>query len=51
MNQGYSTVSPISGGFILQFTDWSTLFIVLAGTGCLIFVTVLTALPESLPES
>ncbi|MCC2930112.1 MFS transporter [Bacillus sp. LBG-1-113] len=42
-------LAPITGGFILQFTDWSTVFIVLAGIGCLIFVAVLTALPESLP--
>nr|WP_273543584.1 hypothetical protein [Bacillus halotolerans] len=36
MSQGYSTVSPISGGFILQFADWSTVFIVLAGSGVFI---------------
>ncbi|MDL5610259.1 MFS transporter [Bacillus halotolerans] len=49
MNQGYSTVTPISEGFILQLPDWSTVFIVLAGVGCFYFVTVLTALPESPP--
>ncbi|MCK8099864.1 hypothetical protein MTN95_10835 [Bacillus sp. 2CMS4F] len=37
MNQGYSTVSPITGGFILPFSDWSTVFIVLAGIGCFYF--------------
>ncbi|MGG1230254.1 hypothetical protein [Bacillus halotolerans] len=37
MNQGYSTVTPISEGFILQFADWSTVFIVLPGIGCFYF--------------
>ncbi|MCR6595654.1 hypothetical protein NFC80_03295 [Bacillus halotolerans] len=37
MNQGYSTVTPISEGFILQFTDCSTVFIMLPGIGCFYF--------------
>lgn len=49
VNGAAPILAPITGGFILQFTDWSTVFIVLAGIGCLIFVAVLTALPESLP--
>jgi DHA1 family bicyclomycin/chloramphenicol resistance-like MFS transporter len=49
VNGAAPILAPITGGFILQFTDWSTVFIVLAGIGCLIFIAVLTALPESLP--
>jgi MFS transporter, DHA1 family, multidrug resistance protein len=43
-------VAPILGGQILRFTSWHGVFLVLTLLGCLMFVSVLFGLPESLPE-
>ncbi|MBT2634017.1 multidrug effflux MFS transporter [Pseudomonas sp. ISL-88] len=49
VNGAAPILAPITGGFVLQFASWKTVFIVLAVIGCLIFMSVLAALPESLP--
>ncbi|MBY8911797.1 multidrug effflux MFS transporter [Bacillus sp. YC2] len=49
VNGAAPILAPITGGFVLQFASWKTVFIVLAVIGCLIFISVLAALPESLP--
>ncbi len=49
VNGAAPILAPITGGFILQFTGWKIVFIVLAVIGCIIFAAVIAALPESLP--
>ncbi|MCP6680866.1 multidrug effflux MFS transporter [Bacillus nakamurai] len=49
VNGAAPILAPITGGFVLQFASWKTVFIVLAIIGILIFISVLAALPESLP--
>jgi DHA1 family bicyclomycin/chloramphenicol resistance-like MFS transporter len=40
-------LAPLIGGFLLTFTDWRTIFWILAGYGALMFVAVTFFLPES----
>lgn len=42
--------APILGGQILRFTSWHGVFFVLTLLGCLMFMSVLFGLPESLPK-
>ncbi|MEC1662183.1 hypothetical protein [Bacillus halotolerans] len=51
MNQGYSTVSPIWEDSSFNLLTGQLCLSCWPGSGVFIFVTVLTALPESLPES
>lgn len=43
-------IAPIAGGGILALTNWTGVFIVLAGVGVVLFVTVLWKLEETLPK-
>ncbi|WP_041076210.1 multidrug effflux MFS transporter [Bacillus sp. OxB-1] len=43
-------VAPIAGGAVLQFSSWPTIFIILGLYGLLMFFSVLSFLPETLPE-
>ncbi|MFF0825949.1 multidrug effflux MFS transporter [Brevibacillus sp. NPDC003359] len=42
--------APIVGGQILQFTTWHGVFVVLGLIGAIMFLVVLLALPETLPQ-
>lgn len=43
-------LSPIFGGIILNWTTWQVIFYILALIGAIMFVAVLSFLPETLPE-
>jgi len=43
-------VAPLVGGQLLHVMSWRGLFVVLAGVGCALFLSVLFGLPESLPR-
>ncbi|MCY8836290.1 multidrug effflux MFS transporter [Bacillus atrophaeus] len=49
VNGAAPILAPITGGFVLQFSEWPTVFIILAIIGFFIFIAVTAALPESLP--
>ncbi|EJL29785.1 multidrug effflux MFS transporter [Brevibacillus sp. BC25] len=42
--------APIVGGQILQFTTWHSVFVVLGLIGAIMFLVVVLALPETLPQ-
>lgn len=42
-------LAPISGGFILSFAPWSTIFLLLGFIGIIMFIAVIFFLPETLP--
>ncbi|KKK33637.1 MFS transporter [Mesobacillus campisalis] len=43
-------VAPIAGGAVLAFANWTSVFIVLAGIGLILFLIVTSKLEETLPE-
>jgi DHA1 family bicyclomycin/chloramphenicol resistance-like MFS transporter len=43
-------VAPIAGGAVLAFTDWTSVFLVLAGIGLVLFLIVTSKLEETLPK-
>jgi len=43
-------IAPLIGGQLLRVVSWRGLFLVLAGIGLALFVSVLAGLPESLPR-
>ncbi|MBT2624987.1 multidrug effflux MFS transporter [Bacillus sp. ISL-32] len=49
VNGAAPILAPITGGFVLQFSEWPTVFIILAIIGFFIFIAVTATLPESLP--
>lgn len=49
VNGAAPILAPISGGVILQFASWKTVFIILGIIGLLMFLLVFFFLPETLP--
>lgn len=43
-------LAPISGGVVLQFASWKTVFLILGIIGFVMFLAVLFFLPETLPK-
>lgn len=43
-------LAPVFGGFVLKYTDWYMIFVVLAFIGLIMLGTVKWVLPETLPE-
>ncbi|MDX5361415.1 MAG: Bcr/CflA family multidrug efflux MFS transporter [Alphaproteobacteria bacterium] len=44
-------LAPVAGGFVIEFSGWRTVFLILSGFGVLSFLTVLALVPETLqPE-
>lgn len=43
-------LAPVSGGYVLKFFDWRTIFWILTGFGVLAFFAALLFLPESNPR-
>lgn len=50
VNGIFPIIAPIIGGFILRFTTWHGVFIVLGIIGLLLFLGTLIGLPETLSE-
>lgn len=50
VNGAAPILAPISGGFILNFTSWNAVFIILGIIGLIMFLAVTFFLPETLPE-
>ncbi|MFE8698889.1 multidrug effflux MFS transporter [Cytobacillus sp. FJAT-53684] len=50
VNGAAPILAPISGGVILQFASWQTVFIILGLIGLVMFLVVALFLPETLPE-
>ncbi|WP_313799560.1 multidrug effflux MFS transporter [Cytobacillus sp.] len=50
VNGAAPILAPISGGVILQFASWQTVFIILGIIGFSMFLVVSFFLPETLPE-
>jgi MFS transporter, DHA1 family, multidrug resistance protein len=51
VNGAAPILAPISGGVILQFASWQTVFIILGIIGLVMFLVVALFLPETLPEA
>ncbi|MFT8317792.1 MAG: multidrug effflux MFS transporter [Sporolactobacillus sp.] len=51
INGFFPIFAPIFGGFILRFTNWRGVFIVLTIIGLLLFLGALTGISETLPSS
>lgn len=51
VNGIFPILSPIAGGFILRFTSWHGVFVVLGVIGFILFLGALFGLPESLPSA
>ncbi|MFX3619421.1 MAG: multidrug effflux MFS transporter [Sporolactobacillus sp.] len=51
INGFFPILAPILGGFILNFTSWRGVFIVLTIIGVLLFLGALVGVPETLPSS
>nr|WP_283163411.1 Bcr/CflA family efflux MFS transporter [Sporolactobacillus mangiferae] len=49
VNGIFPILAPIMGGFVLQFTSWHGVFIVLCVIGFLLFLSALFYIPETLP--
>lgn len=49
VNGAAPILAPVSGGIILNFTSWNTIFILLSLIGLLLFIVVAFYLPETLP--
>lgn len=49
INGIFPILAPILGGFVLRFTSWHGVFVVLYVIGFLLFIGALTCIPETLP--
>lgn len=50
INGVFPVLAPVFGGVIIAIADWQMTFWVLAALGLILFVSVLLALPETLPS-
>ncbi len=44
-------IAPVIGGYLTRFTDWSSVFVVVAALALILFFLIIFFLRESLPES
>ncbi|WP_269073873.1 multidrug effflux MFS transporter [Agrilactobacillus fermenti] len=50
INGVFPVIAPLFGGFVIQFTNWQGIFMILGVIGVLLALSVCFFLPESLPE-
>ena len=50
VNGAAPILAPIAGGFVLNFSSWNAVFIILGIIGLIMFIAVTFFLPETLPE-